>query len=88
MEMAPMKSISCSLVLVISFVWAAVPATAATKVFLLAGQSNMDGRGSVSELIPPYNAVQPAVKFWNSTSGWTSLQPGFSAIGRTASALK
>ena len=76
-----MKSISCSLVLVMSLVWAAVPATAATKVFLLAGQSNMDGRGSDSELTPPYNAVQPAVKFWNfDNAGWTSLQPGFSTM--------
>lgn len=56
---------------------AATPATAATKVFLLGGQSNMAGLGGFPNDTPqpgygadkplpaPYNIVQSDVKFWN-----------------------
>ena len=55
----------------------AVPATAATKVFLLAGQSNMSGYSTGLPTTPPYDAPQPDVQFWNySNNGWIDLQPG------------
>ena len=58
----------------------AVEADAATKVFLLGGQSNMVGIGEVAQLAPPYNAPQSNVKFWNNASGgWVNLQGGFGA---------
>jgi hypothetical protein len=41
----------------------------------------MEGAGLVSEVPPPYDAPQPAVKFWDTASGtWVPLQPG---VGRT-----
>jgi hypothetical protein len=50
------------------------------KVYLMAGQSNMDGAGLVAGLQPPYSAPQPGVKFWNNkTSDWAALQPGIGA---------
>jgi hypothetical protein len=48
---------------------------AATRVFLLSGQSNMVGQGLNSKLLPPYNAAQHNVNFWN--AGWVPLAPGF-----------
>ena len=58
----------------------AIEADAATKVFLLGGQSNMVGLGEVAQLASPYNAPQPAVKFWdNASNGWVNLQGGFGA---------
>lgn len=53
-----------------------MPTKAATKVFLLAGQSNMAGEGMVADLVAPYNAPLPEVKFWNNNA-WTALQGGF-----------
>jgi hypothetical protein len=59
-------------------------ATAATKVFLLAGQSNMAGVGGypggpgrpADQPCPlPYSTPQPAVRFWN--NAWVDLRPGF-----------
>ena len=64
----------CYVTLLISIASAAVPAIAATKVFLLAGQSNMAGVGGYPGE-PGYPAdepcpalckePQPAVRFWN-----------------------
>jgi len=60
------------------FVLADVPAAAAIKVFLLAGQSNMVGYGVVADLPAPYHAPLPNVKFWDSgSSQWTALRGGF-----------
>ncbi|MCD4728774.1 MAG: sialate O-acetylesterase [Pirellulales bacterium] len=56
---------------------AVAPATAATKVFLLGGQSNMDGRAPADDLSPPYDQPQTEVKYW-SGGGWVDLQGGFS----------
>ena len=59
---------------------ASVPAVAeaAVKVFLLGGQSNMGGAGSVALLESPYDAPQPDVNFWNNTTNsWGALQPGW-----------
>ncbi len=60
---------------------AAVPAAAATKVFLLAGQSNMGGCGVSAELVGPlamYSGSQPAVNFWNSGGNqWAPLSSTF-----------
>ena len=77
-----MKNTLPTIALLIGVVLAAVPARAANKVFLLAGQSNMAGY-MTGLPAPPYDAVQPAVKFWNhNNNGWVNLQPGF---GDTAS---
>jgi hypothetical protein len=58
----------------------ATDADAATKVFLLGGQSNMVGVGEVAQLASPYNVPQSAVKFWdNAGGGWVNLQGGFGA---------
>ena len=70
-----MKNRFAFIAIAISCVMASVPATAATKVFLLAGQSNMAGEGTVADLAAEY-ASQPAVKFW-SNSQWVNLQGGF-----------
>lgn len=68
-----MKNAILALALVIAIADSAI---AATKVFLLAGQSNMAGEGKVSELPPPYNVPQTSVKFW-SNNNWVVLQGGF-----------
>lgn len=52
-------------------------------LYLLAGQSNMDGRGLVSELPPEQGKpVDQAIIFYRSvprtSDGWQSLVPGFS----------
>ncbi|MBN1393434.1 MAG: PEP-CTERM sorting domain-containing protein [Pirellulales bacterium] len=59
---------------------AAAPSAAATRVFLLAGQSNMDGRASVANLPAPYDQPQTEVKIWDywSGGGWADLEGGFS----------
>jgi hypothetical protein len=69
-------------------------------VYLIAGQSNADGRGTHSELtgpLAPYAGPQPAVKIFyvnpinqnpvNPTwnTGWRTLEPGYSVIGTPAS---
>jgi hypothetical protein len=70
-------------VAVMLVVLAAQPAPAVTKVFLLAGQSNMAGTGANAELNGPlekYSALHPSVKFWKSSDkNWISLQPGLGA---------
>jgi hypothetical protein len=73
-----------------SLLLAALPAAAATKVFLLGGQSNMAGCGVTADLAAPYNVSQPSVKLWNSWSstgnadnGWLDLQGGFGFNGYT-----
>lgn len=54
-------------------------APAATKVFVLAGQSNMAGVGGYDGHLPaPYDKPQSNVKVWsNSNKGWVDLQGGF-----------
>ncbi len=47
-----------------------------TKLFLLAGQSNMVGSGSIKDLKPPYSEAVPAIRVWNSGKGWIPLAPG------------
>jgi hypothetical protein len=73
----PMKRTLPILVTGLICVLAATPAAAATKVFLLGGQSNMAGLGGFPNDTPqpgygadkpipaPYDAVQTDVKFWN-----------------------
>lgn len=63
-------------VLTVIIVLAAQTATAATKVFLLGGQSNMGGNGVAADLPSPYNSPQTDVKFWSSNA-WVALQGGF-----------
>ena len=50
-------------------------AAAASRVFLLAGQSNMNGLGVAAELEAPYNKPPAGVKIWNK-GGWQDLGPG------------
>jgi hypothetical protein len=58
------------------------PADAATKVFLLGGQSNMAGYGTVADLSEPYDAPLSSVKFWKAaSSGWIPLQGGLGSWG-------
>jgi hypothetical protein len=69
----------CILAILLGVVLTVSPAMAATKVFLLGGQSNMAGCGAGEWDVAcpsPYNAPQTAVKFWSSSS-WVNLQPGF-----------
>jgi iduronate 2-sulfatase len=52
-------------------------------VYILAGQSNMDGRGANSDLKPPLDGPQKNVRFYyqngaNATNGWIDLAPGYS----------
>jgi lysophospholipase L1-like esterase len=71
-----MKYAALTFALLTGLVLAATPATATTKVFLLAGQSNMAGymTGLPSAA---YSGTQP-VHFWNySNNGWVDLRPGF-----------
>ena len=78
MEHRLMKHAICTIVITMCLALATRPATAATKVFLLGGQSNMGGNGVVAELLSPYSLPQPAVKFWNNNStDWVALQGGF-----------
>jgi hypothetical protein len=70
-------------VLGIISVLVAAPATAATKVFLLGGQSNMSGVGQSAELVGPlakYLDVQPNVNYW---TGDQWLPPVPSVLGST-----
>ncbi len=65
------------IVLVLLCVAGTKAADAATKVFILAGQSNMLGSGAyVSELSTPYDEVQPDVNYW-SDNQWIPLRGGF-----------
>lgn len=56
------------------------PQGAPVKVFLLAGQSNMQGIEINAELEAPLDQSQEDVKIW-SGANWTSLQPGFGNRG-------
>jgi iduronate 2-sulfatase len=52
-------------------------------VFIIGGQSNMDGRGKVSDLPPELAKPQEKIKFYFrnpllSTSDWIALSPGYS----------
>ncbi len=77
-----MKNITLALTLVSYLALATASATAATKVFLLGGQSNMSGFTTGLPTTSPYNAPQPDVQFWNySNNGWIDLQAG---LGDTA----
>jgi hypothetical protein len=70
-----MKNTVGIVAVVIGVLLAAMPARAATKVFLLGGQSNMAGVGGYDGVgfgLPadqpcpsPYNAIQTTVQFWN-----------------------
>ena len=50
-------------------------ASAVKRVFLLAGQSNMEGTGRSAKLTPPLSEPQKDVRYWN--DGWVPLKPGF-----------
>jgi hypothetical protein len=74
--------VRCALMTGIVAFFALPPVAAASviKVYLMAGQSNMDGAGLVAGLQPPYSEPQPAIKFWNNaTHSWAALQPGIGA---------
>ena len=72
-----MRNSICVVAIAVSLVWVSVPATAATKVFLIGGQSNAAGTGTAADLPASYNVPQPDVRFWNySNNGWIDLQPG------------
>jgi hypothetical protein len=55
---------------------AVVPSRASTLVYLMGGQSNMDGYGVSAELPVMYSAPQTGVKFWKNNT-WVNLQGGF-----------
>ncbi|OVE77722.1 hypothetical protein BVX99_01880 [bacterium F16] len=47
------------------------------KVFLLAGQSNMAGKGKIRELKPPYSEPLQKIMMWNwKGQAWSALTPG------------
>lgn len=66
--------------LVALLIWTQPLAAAPVKVYLLAGQSNMQGVGVNSELSPPYSHPQTDVNFW-AGSAWAPLSPGFGVNG-------
>jgi hypothetical protein len=74
-----MKNAVClGVTLVASLALSSAPAMAATKVFLLGGQSNMAGYGVNAQLTSPYNAPPSNVKIWDSgTSQWVAIRGGF-----------
>ncbi|MFQ3226419.1 MAG: hypothetical protein ACI8Z5_002691, partial [Lentimonas sp.] len=47
-----------------------------TRVFLLGGQSNMNGLAPAADVQPPYDAVQSGVAFWE-RNAWVDLEPGY-----------
>ncbi len=72
--------------LAMSFIQTTVSATAETKVFLIAGQSNAAGCGVTADLTAPYDVPLSQVKFWNKCNSipnnnpgdaWVDLQGGF-----------
>ena len=64
-------------VLSLVLLWSAAPTEAATKVFLLGGQSNMAGHQTGLPTTSPYNTALPDIQFWNyANNGWIDLQPG------------
>lgn len=60
-----------------------VSSTATLAVFLLAGQSNADGRGAIDDLSPPYDSAQPLVLAYTDGGGdpWPALIPGWNNDG-------
>ncbi len=48
---------------------------AAQRVFVLAGQSNMLGRGDSADLSAPYDSPQSDIRYWTG-SRWADLAPG------------
>ncbi|MGI9475020.1 MAG: sulfatase-like hydrolase/transferase, partial [Rubripirellula sp.] len=76
-------SLACVSMLLVSLAVKAVGAAENYDVYLLAGQSNMDGRGLVSELSEDFQApVDQSIIFYRSvprsSDGWQELGPGFS----------
>lgn len=75
------NSTLCLFSYTLSIALAAMPATAATKVFLLAGQSNMAGCGVSSELVRTlgkYGVKQQKVKLWDGgSSQWSALPSSY-----------
>jgi hypothetical protein len=65
-----------NLILICGLIWGTSVSTAeTTKVFLLAGQSNMVGWAYNSNLPQEYQSPRPDIQiYWNGT--WTYLQPG------------
>lgn len=81
-----LKKTFCFVLCAMSLVGVATPSRAATKVFLLAGQSNMGGCGMSAELVgtlAKYSGQQPNVNFWN--SGGTQWAPLSSTFGGNSS---
>ncbi|MBN2296812.1 MAG: hypothetical protein JXM70_30585 [Pirellulales bacterium] len=62
-----------------------VLASAETKLFLLGGQSNMDGRPKTGNIPAPYDRPQTNVRIWDyfKGGGWKDLRAGFSESGKT-----
>ncbi len=54
-------------------------ARADTKIFLLGGQSNMDGQPAATNIPDPYKQPQTGVKIWDywNGGGWGNLQAGY-----------
>lgn len=48
-----------------------------TEVFLLGGQSNMEGSGMVAALGAPFHEPVPGVQIWHPENGWVVLTPGY-----------
>jgi hypothetical protein len=77
--MNAIKTATMGLFMTISLCSSTGSAAAETKVFLLAGQSNMAGVGGWSTdkpLPPPYDAPQNNVLFWDKDA-WVPLRGGF-----------
>ncbi|MBN2292354.1 MAG: DUF4082 domain-containing protein [Pirellulales bacterium] len=73
-----MRNITLLFALLVVLAVATSPTTAATKVFLLGGQSNMAGYMTGLPTTSPYDAPLPDVQFWNlSGTGWVDLDVGF-----------
>lgn len=87
-----MNKMIYTITIAMCFALIALPAAAATKVFLLAGQSNMAGLGGYEgddPYIPsvpadkpcpaPYDKPQTAVHLWSDQTGgqWVNVQPGY-----------
>jgi iduronate 2-sulfatase len=55
-------------------------------LYLLAGQSNMDGRGKAADLKPEQREIRQAIIFYRnppaSSDGWKPLTPGYSVAPR------
>lgn len=75
------KSAAWFVLWIMNIVLVATPARAATKVFLLGGQSNMSGNGNVADLVGPlaqYSQGAPNVNYWNGAQ-WVS--PAYNVLG-------